>query len=1267
MANRYAVTDGLWSDTATWDGGTLPASSDDVYANNYDISIDQDIAVLSFSNNGDLVGLTNGGSFIFNDGYTISGNVFCNGLESVLISNNILSTPINIYGDISFSTCTTSSVTAFNFTSNSGNLNLIGDVYIHNDSNWSTGTNRSIGINNTYGFSEIVISGNITGGSDRSLGLTVDNSYLNLYHYGDLRGGNQYQYTPTTNQFTHAVYINSSSGNFYFNGDFYGGGPYYGFADALRTEGSTGSLYIIGNIYGGSGNNNAYFANGVRLSNSSINTSIVGNVTGGSNANNYGFYSNSDGSLTITGNAYGGETGPAIYVNSNSGDFTLNGNSYGGNVTNSYGFYYTTAGGNHYINGACIGGGIDNSITGAYGGRIDPVDGNVISIGNHKVAKSTGGNSNLYQFSSYACGLIIRSAKNVYCSGEYIIDNTVSNSSRYGSCLHIEYPQQDANIEIIGSISGSKYGYYLNGVSLYSSASNINVTISGDSYGGGYFPGSSYNRGIRFENVGIDGDVNLNYYGNLYGGLTTQNSALYALRIQCQTSGDIFSGSYNGANGCYGLHSSANGETTINGNLYGGFGTGSAVNAALYLESFSNNCTVNGNLFSGSGNIYNTPAIIPSKFSASTVTTPLLTINGDIYANHNTLGIYVPTNGVGVDISGDLYCLGTNNGIRYTNANSDLSLVGNIINSGTTHAISCNNNVRNINFTGNILNIENNNLSVPIIYLSNAVSGNLIFTNEEYIQPFNNSDIIYLINCLNMTVSGNFKGHDTLINRYAINLFGTVDECNFYGNYVAGAYSSCIYSYFRNQRINCYGTLYGNNYPEINHRSDSYSIYLNSSINSNYPILPVNLTKCVSGPSGMSPFGGPTPLVQFTQDSGNYWQQNYSDGTAKFLTYDGESVANYPAPTDVRQGVLYKNEGASGTMIVPDPANVAYNIPVDNTVGTAVLRAEDVTPLLQNALTSTVSATVTRSQNDTKPLSFTWPASGATITGTVSLDGGSFTSISGVISSLYTDGAGKHWYTLAYNSADRPTSEGVAHYVFTDGTYTRSYSLRVEGFVDTSDLALESSVQTAITGIASNSGLIENVPTVSEFEARTLPSGDYFNPSTDVVANVALVDVTTDITNLDLSNVATSGQLENVRSELVSDISVLSLESSVQDAKLGIIYNSGLLENIPTNEEFEARTLPSGTYHSESGSVTVSALTPEAVEDIWSTYQLPESYAASGIEGTPAQILYFMQQTFSEFAVSGVTITVKKLDGTSTAAEFTLDDEDIPTSRTRVL
>ena len=50
MATRYAVATGNWSNTATWDGGTLPGAADDVYANNKTVTIDQDVTVVSLRN-----------------------------------------------------------------------------------------------------------------------------------------------------------------------------------------------------------------------------------------------------------------------------------------------------------------------------------------------------------------------------------------------------------------------------------------------------------------------------------------------------------------------------------------------------------------------------------------------------------------------------------------------------------------------------------------------------------------------------------------------------------------------------------------------------------------------------------------------------------------------------------------------------------------------------------------------------------------------------------------------------------------------------------------------------------------------------------------------------------------------------------------------------------------------------------------------------------------------------------------------------------------
>jgi len=62
---------------------------------------------------------------------------------------------------------------------------------------------------------------------------------------------------------------------------------------------------------------------------------------------------------------------------------------------------------------------------------------------------------------------------------------------------------------------------------------------------------------------------------------------------------------------------------------------------------------------------------------------------------------------------------------------------------------------------------------------------------------------------------------------------------------------------------------------------------------------------------------------------------------------------------------------------------------------------------------------------------------------------------------------------------------------------------------------------------------------------------------------------------------------------------------------------------------------------------------------------LTEAYAADGAAPTVAQVLFATQQFLQERVVSGTTVTVKKLNGTTTAMTFTLDDATTPTSITR--
>ena len=65
------------------------------------------------------------------------------------------------------------------------------------------------------------------------------------------------------------------------------------------------------------------------------------------------------------------------------------------------------------------------------------------------------------------------------------------------------------------------------------------------------------------------------------------------------------------------------------------------------------------------------------------------------------------------------------------------------------------------------------------------------------------------------------------------------------------------------------------------------------------------------------------------------------------------------------------------------------------------------------------------------------------------------------------------------------------------------------------------------------------------------------------------------------------------------------------------------------------------------------------------TSAMTESYAADGSAPTLTQAMMLALQHLSESSISGTTKTVKKLDGSTTAATFTLDDASNPTSITR--
>ena len=1200
MADRYAVADGLWSDTATWDGGTLPTSSDDVYANNYDVRIDQNVAVLSLSNNGNLVGLTNGGSFIFDDGYSVSGNIFCNGLESVLVSSGIqLTSGITIYGNISYSTDTTSTVNAFAFTTVSGDLSVVGDIYVNNGSSWSTGDDTSLYINNNYGFSNVIVSGNISGGTDRSDGISIQNSYINLSVFGDVRGGNQL--ANVVNQYANGIVGLDSSGNFYITGDIYGGGPYYGYSHGIYFINCAGNMYVVGNIYGGSSVNASYPGNGVNFVNGEISLEITGNVHGASTGSSRGISSTSNGNMSIVGNIYG-NTGPAVYNSSSYGNFNLTGNSYGGNVTNAYGFDYSSSG-NHYINGSCFGGGNNNSLSSAWGGRIQGQGvSSLTAVGNHKGGRSTGGNGTFSVWqNSNQIGLIAVGCADLYASGEFINDYNTSHGNRYSSCLHI-YPYNNSNTIILGVSSGCAYGINNYGVSAYVNSNNCTITMSGDSIGGQYITnGANGNYGSLFDFVNIGANTNntFNYTGDIYAGGSVNNHGMYLNHLSSlNCSGNIYGATAATASSTNGLYTYSSSGIKIYGNIYGGT---ASINNVGYRSEYLYSSEINGNIYGGDNstanygiNYINYPPVYDGSINSI--------INGDLY----TLGIgpaiirnstYYQT----LTINGNCYASGdhysiyeTTTGSANPDANGRLILNGDIYNySSAAQPFYYGSNHGYLMYSGAIEGHQLRNNT--FFYLTNCYGGvDFIITNE-IIQPTNRNILNFsmpgaVIGNIQSNIYGNFKGSDVSNspNAYAIRDDSSSSSAvvNYYGSYTPGLLQSCIYQNNKSS-TNIYGILNSGTYPVAG--AAAYAYY-NNSASSLTGIT--RLSKCISNNFGFPPYhfqiGG---FYEFMQEpSGSYWQQTHSSGDASFMTFDGESIASYPVESDVRSGVLYRNETSVGTLIVPNSGSVAYGVPVDDTVGTAVLSASTIQDLLQSALQPNAPIIVERSIDDEKDITFSWPVSGATITVEKSVDNGAYTATAGAVSFLRQEGT-RYYYVFGYNASDRFDEEGVIRYKFSDGTYTKYLNLRliapssVEIDIQATADAIEvdtQDIQSRLTTLQNKANDIETdtqniqsrIPTalvagrmdsnVGAMSADTITS--------TALASSAVVEIQTGL--------ATSASLDQVNT------TVDNIESDTQDiqSRLPAALNNGKMDAKVTEIATDA--------------ITAASLSTDAVEEI---------------------------------------------------------------------
>jgi len=265
MATIRAATNGNWSAGATWIGGVVPTSADDVVANSFTVQIDGTYTVLSARNN-TTGGATAGGTFAF----TNNSSLTCTDSQAIHVGST---TPVLTFALASGNTATFNgnilTITSVNgyraiLQSNTGTLNCVGNY------NLDGGNVNGKCIIQSTAAGVLNILGNVTntmttGGNANATIISSGGATINITAPVFSGGG------APNNTFINALLV-SNGGNVTLTGN-----PVANITPAINIVG--GSLTIIGNPQGSS------TAPAVLNITSACTMNVTGTPTAGSGAN----------------------------------------------------------------------------------------------------------------------------------------------------------------------------------------------------------------------------------------------------------------------------------------------------------------------------------------------------------------------------------------------------------------------------------------------------------------------------------------------------------------------------------------------------------------------------------------------------------------------------------------------------------------------------------------------------------------------------------------------------------------------------------------------------------------------------------------------------------------------------------------------------------------------------------------------------------------------------------------------------------------------
>ena len=268
MANRYAVASGNWSNSAIWDGGTLPQTDDVVRPNGFTVTIDVDVTCVEVTNNANAPA-TAGGLFTLTTGRTYNFNWTC-GNGQIFSNINAITCTINGNYRVIGGTNTNGvlinggivTLNGNNLGSSGGRVPLVvvssGTLVCNGNIIKQTGTFESDSLRVTGG--TVYVNGNVGGG----------NSNASSYHIR-LSGGTVYVNGIVTGLLNENAMLISSTAQGMVNGIVIGSPDGSG-AGVIC---SSNNLFDFTNVSYGINGSPPVVGTGIRFSNSGPNTVTV--------------------------------------------------------------------------------------------------------------------------------------------------------------------------------------------------------------------------------------------------------------------------------------------------------------------------------------------------------------------------------------------------------------------------------------------------------------------------------------------------------------------------------------------------------------------------------------------------------------------------------------------------------------------------------------------------------------------------------------------------------------------------------------------------------------------------------------------------------------------------------------------------------------------------------------------------------------------------------------------------------------------------------